>query len=54
VTLAHSVITHAADFLGDGAAEEDLGITSLRETAARWLGKPLTWWWTYRVRLAIR
>jgi SAM-dependent methyltransferase len=54
VALAHSAITHAADFLGDGAAEEELGITSLRETAARRLGKPLTWWWTYRVRLAIR
>jgi ubiquinone/menaquinone biosynthesis C-methylase UbiE len=54
VALAHSAITHPADFLGDGPAEEYLGITSLRETAARRLGKPLTWWWTYRVRLAIR
>jgi hypothetical protein len=54
VALAHSAIAHAADFPGDGSAEEDLGITSLRETAARPLGKPLTWWWTYRVRLAIR
>jgi SAM-dependent methyltransferase len=54
VALAHSAITDAADFLGDGSAEEDLGITSLRETAARRLGRPLTWWWTYRVRLAIR
>jgi hypothetical protein len=43
-----------ADFLGDGVTAEELGITSLRETAARRLGEPLTWWWTYRVRLAIR
>ena len=54
MALAHSAITHAAGFPGDGAAEGELGITALRETAARRLGKPLTWWWTYRVHLAIR
>lgn len=54
MALAHSAITDAAGFLGDGVSEDELGITSLRETAARRLGKPLTWWWTYWVRLAIR
>ena len=54
VALAHSAITDAADFLDDGVTEDELGVTSLRETAARQLGEPLTWWWTYRVRLAIR
>jgi hypothetical protein len=43
-----------AGFPGDGASEDELGITSLRETATRHLGEPLTWYWTYRVRLAIR
>ena len=30
------------------------GITALREVAARRLAQPRTWWWTYRVRLAVR
>jgi SAM-dependent methyltransferase len=54
VALAHSAITDAASFLDDGVTEDELGITSLRETAARQLGEPLTWWWTYQVHLAIR
>jgi SAM-dependent methyltransferase len=54
VGLALSSITNAADFLADGAAEEELGFTALRDVAARRLGEPLTWWWTYRVRLAVR
>jgi hypothetical protein len=54
VALALSAITHTAGFLGGGATEDELGITRLRETPARRLGEPLTWWWTYRVRLAIR
>jgi len=54
VRLALSAITNAADFLADGATEDELGLTALRETATRRLGEPLIWWWTYRVRLAVR
>ena len=54
VGLAFSAISGAADFLADGATEDELGFTALREVAARRLTEPLTWWWTYRVRLAVR
>ncbi len=54
VAVALSAIAHAADFLADGCTEEELGVTALREVAARRLGQPRTWWWTYRVRLAVR
>jgi hypothetical protein len=37
-----------------GATEDELGFTALREVAGRRLSEPLTWWWTYRVRLAVR
>ena len=43
VALALSAIT-----------QDELGITALREVAARRLPQPRTWWWTYRVRLAVR
>ena len=52
--LALSAIANAADFLADGVTEDELGLTALREAAARRLSEPLTWWWTYRVRLAVR
>lgn len=54
VRLALSAITNTADFLAGGATEDELGLTALREVAARRLSKPLNWWWTYRVRLAVR
>jgi SAM-dependent methyltransferase len=54
VALALSAVTHLADFLDDGADEDALGVTALRDVAARRLSRPLTWWWTYRVRLAVR
>ncbi len=54
VRLALSAITTAASFLADGATEDELGFTALREVATRRLSEPLTWWWTYRVRLAVR
>jgi SAM-dependent methyltransferase len=54
VALALSAINPAADFLADGCTEDDLGLTALREVAQRRLGQPRTWWWTYRVRLAVR
>jgi hypothetical protein len=47
-------IGHAAGFLADGATEDELGLTALREVAHRRLRPPQTWWWTYRVRLAVR
>jgi hypothetical protein len=53
VGLAVSAISHVADFLAEGATEEELGITALRVVATRRLAEPLTWWWTYRVRLAV-
>jgi SAM-dependent methyltransferase len=54
VDLALSAIAGVGDFLAAGATEDELGLTALRETAARRLSEPLTWWWTYRVRLAVR
>jgi SAM-dependent methyltransferase len=54
VGLAFSVIANAADFLADGTTEDELGFTALREVAARRLSEPTIWWWTYRVRLAVR
>jgi SAM-dependent methyltransferase len=43
-----------AALLADGASEEEIGLTALREVAARRVAVPRTWWWTYRVRLAVR
>jgi ubiquinone/menaquinone biosynthesis C-methylase UbiE len=40
--------------LAAGATEQELGLTALREVAARRLPGPRTWWWTYRARLAVR
>ena len=54
VALALSAMACAAEFLADGCTEQELGITALREVAARRLSEPLAWWWTYRVRLAVR
>lgn len=54
VALALSAVTHAADFAADGPGEDELGITALREVAARRLAEPAAWWRTYRVRLAVR
>jgi SAM-dependent methyltransferase len=54
VAVALSAIAEAADFLGDGCTEEELGIAALRDVAARRLARPRIWWWTYRVHLAVR
>jgi SAM-dependent methyltransferase len=40
--------------LASGATEEEMGLATLREVAARRLPRPRTWWWTYRIRLAVR
>jgi hypothetical protein len=54
VAVALSAIAHASDFLASGCTEDELGITALREVAARRLGQPRTWWWMYRGYLAVR
>jgi len=54
VAVALSAIAQAAEFLADGCTEEQLGITALRNVAARRLAQPRIWWWTYRVHLAVR
>jgi hypothetical protein len=54
VALALSAIGCAAEFLEDGCDESALGLTGLKEAAARRLAGPQTWWWTYQVCLAVR
>jgi len=54
VALALSANGLAAEFIADECTEDGLGITALREVAERRLARPLTWWWTYRVHLAVR
>jgi SAM-dependent methyltransferase len=44
----------AVALLASGATEEEMGLPTLREVAARRLPRPRTWWWTYRIRLAVR
>lgn len=44
----------AVALLERGATEDELGLTPLREAAARHMPGPVPWWWTYRVRLAVR
>lgn len=36
-----------------GISEDEIGLTRLREVALRRIPEPVTWWWTYRVRLAV-
>ena len=40
--------------LDQGATEDELGLTRLREVAARRIPGRIPFWWTYRVRLAVR
>jgi len=40
--------------LADGVTEDELGLTALREVAEAHLPEPVPWWWTYRVRLAVK
>lgn len=37
-----------------GHTEDELGLTALREIATARIGEPTTWWWTYRIRTAVR
>lgn len=43
----------AMALLNAGVTEDAIGLTRLREVAARRLSTPRPWWWTYRVRLAV-
>jgi SAM-dependent methyltransferase len=36
-----------------GVTEQEMGLAGLRETATRLLPEPTTWWWTFRVCLAV-
>lgn len=40
--------------LAAGATEEEIGLTLLEATARRRLPAAKPWWWTYRVRIAVR
>jgi SAM-dependent methyltransferase len=44
----------AMALLDAGATEDEIGLTALREVAARTLPFPRTWWWTYRVRMGVK
>jgi SAM-dependent methyltransferase len=44
----------AVELLNQGVSEDELGLTELRTVAARRLPGPVPFWWTYRVRLAVR
>jgi SAM-dependent methyltransferase len=44
----------AVALLAAGVTEQELGLATLREVAARRLARPRTMWWTYRARLAVR
>jgi SAM-dependent methyltransferase len=37
-----------------GVTEDEMGLTALREVAARTLAEPRTWWWTYRIRMGVK
>jgi SAM-dependent methyltransferase len=39
---------------GVGVTEDEMGLTALREVAARTLAQPRPWWWTYRVRMGVK
>ena len=40
--------------LNQGLSEDELGLTRLREVAERRILGSVPFWWTYRVRLAVR
>jgi SAM-dependent methyltransferase len=40
--------------LNRGVSEDELGLTRLREVAARRIPGTVPFWWTYRIRLAVR
>ncbi len=54
VAIALSSLADVPVLLANGISEDDLGLTWLREVSARRLSTPRTWWWTYRVHLAVK
>lgn len=46
--------SHVAALLREGRTEDELGLTRLREIATARLAEPVTWWWTYRIRVAVK
>ena len=53
VDLARSQ-SGTVELLNGGMSEDELGLTRLREVAARRIPRPVPFWWTYRIRLAVR
>lgn len=43
-----------AALLAGGHTEDELGLTELRTVAAERMTRPTTWWWTYRIRVAVK
>jgi methylase of polypeptide subunit release factors len=54
IWAGHAGTVTAVEPSAAGASEDELGLTALREVAARRLPRPRTWWWTYRIRLAVK
>jgi SAM-dependent methyltransferase len=54
VTIALSSMGGAVALLAAGVTEDELGVSALREVADRRLAQPVTWWWTYRIRLGVK
>jgi SAM-dependent methyltransferase len=54
IGIAHSSLAGIGTLLADGVGEDDLGLTRLRQVCARRLSEPRTWWWTYRIHLAVK
>ena len=53
VNLARSQ-SGTVELLNGGMSEDELGLTRLREVADRRIPRPVPFWWTYRIRLAVR
>lgn len=53
VAVAHSQGRTVA-LLAAGVTEEAIGLTALEDVARRRLPTARPWWWTYRVRIAVR
>ena len=53
VNLARSQ-SGTVELLNAGVPEDELGLPELGEVAARRIPHPVPFWWTYRIRLAVR
>jgi SAM-dependent methyltransferase len=43
-----------AALLASGRSEDELGLTEMRAVATQRMTEPATWWWTYRIRVAVK